>query len=115
MAVSLHSTHSILYQCIVGFLLDFFSGAFCAETVRKPTLTFLLLILNHFLFPFRTLDATLNTGLPSGTYCDVISGQKEGSTCTGKSVQVGGDGRASFKISNTEADPFIAIHINAKL
>ncbi|KAF4076251.1 hypothetical protein AMELA_G00212340 [Ameiurus melas] len=63
----------------------------------------------------RTLDATLNTGLPSGTYCDVISGQKQGTSCTGKRVQVGGDGRAYFKISNTDADPFVAIHVNAKL
>ncbi|KAB5535973.1 hypothetical protein PHYPO_G00123990 [Pangasianodon hypophthalmus] len=61
------------------------------------------------------LDATLNTGLPSGTYCDVISGQKEGSTCTGKRVQVGSDGRAYFKINNTDEDPFVAIHVNAKL
>ncbi|XP_036411957.1 alpha-amylase-like [Colossoma macropomum] len=61
------------------------------------------------------LDATLNTGLPGGTYCDVISGQKEGSKCTGKQVQVGGDGRAYFKISNSEEDPFIAIHADSKL
>ncbi|KAL7850840.1 hypothetical protein AOLI_G00211960 [Acnodon oligacanthus] len=61
------------------------------------------------------LDATLNTGLPGGTYCDVISGQKEGSRCTGKQVQVGGDGRATFKINNSEEDPLIAIHANSKL
>ncbi|RXN11361.1 pancreatic alpha-amylase-like isoform X2 [Labeo rohita] len=30
------------------------------------------------------LDVTLNTGLPMGTYCDVISGDKSGSSCTGK-------------------------------
>ncbi|KAL7850851.1 hypothetical protein AOLI_G00212070 [Acnodon oligacanthus] len=62
-----------------------------------------------------TLDVTLNTGLPGGTYCDVISGQKEGSSCTGKQVQVGGDGRATFNISNSEEDPFIAIHADSKL
>ncbi|XP_036412574.1 alpha-amylase-like [Colossoma macropomum] len=62
-----------------------------------------------------TLDATLDTGLPSGTYCDVISGDKQGSSCTGKQVQVGGDGRAYFNISNSEEDPFIAIHIDSKL
>uniref|UniRef100_A0A3B4DIZ1 Alpha-amylase n=1 Tax=Pygocentrus nattereri TaxID=42514 RepID=A0A3B4DIZ1_PYGNA len=62
-----------------------------------------------------TLDTTLNTGLPGGTYCDVISGQKEGSSCTGKQVQVGGDGYAYFNISNLEEDPFIAIHADSKL
>uniref|UniRef100_A0A3B1JHE1 Uncharacterized protein n=1 Tax=Astyanax mexicanus TaxID=7994 RepID=A0A3B1JHE1_ASTMX len=33
---------------------------------------------------FRTLDATLATGLPGGTYCDVISGQKEEVVCNWK-------------------------------
>ncbi|MEQ2235074.1 hypothetical protein ILYODFUR_037926 [Ilyodon furcidens] len=61
------------------------------------------------------LDVTLPTGLAAGTYCDVISGQKEGTACTGKQIQVGSDGRARFTISNTEEDPFIAIHANSKL
>ncbi|XP_077954803.1 alpha-amylase-like [Gasterosteus aculeatus] len=61
------------------------------------------------------LDVTLNTGMPGGTYCDVISGEKKGSSCTGKQIQVGGDGRAHFKISNRDADPFVAIHANSKL
>lgn len=64
---------------------------------------------------FRDLDATLNTGMPQGTYCDVISGQKEGSRCTGTQVQVGGDGRAYFKISHTAEDPFVAFHADSKL
>lgn len=63
----------------------------------------------------RELNETLNTGLPGGTYCDVISGQKESGRCTGKQVTVGGDGRAAFRISNTEEDPFIAIHADSKL
>uniref|UniRef100_A0A671RWF9 alpha-amylase n=1 Tax=Sinocyclocheilus anshuiensis TaxID=1608454 RepID=A0A671RWF9_9TELE len=61
------------------------------------------------------LNVTLNTGLPMGTYCDVISGDKIGGTCTGKQVSVGSDGRATFSISNTDEDPFIAIHANSKL
>lgn len=64
---------------------------------------------------FRDLDATVNTGMPQGTYCDVISGQKEGSRCTGTQVQVGGDGRAYFKISHTAEDPFVAFHADSKL
>ncbi|KAE8610899.1 hypothetical protein XENTR_v10012273 [Xenopus tropicalis] len=61
------------------------------------------------------LDVTLNTGLPSGTYCDVISGQKEGSRCTGRQINVDGNGYAKFQISNNDEDPFAAIHVNAKL
>ncbi|XP_012678181.2 alpha-amylase-like [Clupea harengus] len=61
------------------------------------------------------LDVTLNTGLPAGTYCDVISGDKNENRCTGKQVQVGGDGRAHFQISNMAEDPFMAIHAESKL
>lgn len=64
---------------------------------------------------FRALDVTLNTGLPGGTYCDVISGNKDGGSCTGKQITVGGDGRAHFYINNSEEDPFIAIHADSKL
>uniref|UniRef100_A0A9J7YNF5 Alpha-amylase C-terminal domain-containing protein n=2 Tax=Cyprinus carpio TaxID=7962 RepID=A0A9J7YNF5_CYPCA len=61
------------------------------------------------------LNVTLNTGLPKGTYCDVISGDKSGGSCTGKEVLVDADGRATFSISNTDEDPFIAIHADSKL
>uniref|UniRef100_H3BVK0 alpha-amylase n=1 Tax=Tetraodon nigroviridis TaxID=99883 RepID=H3BVK0_TETNG len=61
------------------------------------------------------LDVTLNTGLPAGTYCDVISGQKEAGRCTGKQIHVGSDGRAHFRISNRDEDPFVAIHVESKL
>ncbi|MEE6514908.1 hypothetical protein FKM82_023338 [Ascaphus truei] len=61
------------------------------------------------------LDVTVNTGLPAGTYCDVISGQKEGSRCTGKQIGVGSDGSARFQISNNDEDPFVAIHVDARL
>ncbi|XP_068546905.1 pancreatic alpha-amylase-like [Anas acuta] len=61
------------------------------------------------------MNVNLQTGLPAGTYCDVISGQKEGNACTGKQVYVSGDGTANFQISNTDEDPFVAIHVDAKL
>ncbi|KAJ8392594.1 hypothetical protein AAFF_G00074720 [Aldrovandia affinis] len=61
------------------------------------------------------LDETLSTGLAGGTYCDVISGQKEGGRCTGKQVVVGRDGKAHFRISNSDTDPFVAIHTDSKL
>lgn len=53
--------------------------------------------------------------MPGGTYCDVISGQKEGAKCTGKQISVGSDGRAHFSISSGEEDPFVAIHAESKL
>lgn len=53
--------------------------------------------------------------MPEGTYCDVISGQKEEDKCTGRQIQVGGDGHAHFSISNRDEDPFVAIHAESKL
>ncbi|NWX87283.1 AMYP amylase, partial [Nothoprocta ornata] len=61
------------------------------------------------------LNEYLQTGLPAGTYCDVISGDKDNNRCTGIQVNVAGDGKAHFQISNSAEDPFIAIHVNAKL
>ncbi|XP_005371727.1 alpha-amylase 1 isoform X2 [Microtus ochrogaster] len=62
-----------------------------------------------------SLSTTLQTGLPEGTYCDVISGDKIDGYCTGIKVYVSGDGTAQFSISNTAEDPFIAIHVESKL
>ncbi|KAL7873299.1 hypothetical protein AOLI_G00123700 [Acnodon oligacanthus] len=63
----------------------------------------------------RNLHETLSTGLPGGIYCDIISGDKLSQGCTGKQIQVDKDGRAHFNISNWEEDPFVAIHVDAKL
>ncbi|XP_074954371.1 pancreatic alpha-amylase isoform X3 [Phalacrocorax aristotelis] len=62
-----------------------------------------------------SLNETLQTGLPAGTYCDVISGQKEGDRCTAVEVHVTADGVADFLISSEDEDPFVAIHVDAKL
>lgn len=53
--------------------------------------------------------------MSGGTYCDVISGQKEGNNCTGKQILVSDDGHAHFKISNLDEDPFVAIHAESKI
>ncbi|XP_030387673.1 alpha-amylase A [Scaptodrosophila lebanonensis] len=60
-------------------------------------------------------NSSVQTGLPAGTYCDVISGTKNGSSCTGKSVTVGSDGRATITIRTSEEDGVVALHVNAKL
>lgn len=57
----------------------------------------------------------MQTGLPAGIYCDVISGDKIGDSCTGIKIYVSGDGNAHFSVSNSAEDPFIAIHTEAKL
>uniref|UniRef100_A0A8C5Q3L3 Alpha-amylase n=1 Tax=Leptobrachium leishanense TaxID=445787 RepID=A0A8C5Q3L3_9ANUR len=67
------------------------------------------------IFNNDNMDVTLSTGLPAGTYCDVISGQKEGIRCTGTQITVSNTGSARFLISSSAKDPFIAIHVNAKL
>ncbi|KAM4721451.1 pancreatic alpha-amylase-like [Rhinophrynus dorsalis] len=61
------------------------------------------------------MDVTLQTGLEDGIYCDVISGEKNGSWCTGKQISVNSNGTAQFQISNADEDSFIAIHVNAML
>lgn len=52
----------------------------------------------------------MQTELPSGKYCDIISGDKQLTKCTGKTVTVNSDGTLTLNIGNTEEDPMIAIH-----
>jgi alpha-amylase len=61
------------------------------------------------------LSGNFQTCLPAGNYCDVISGNVEGGSCTGKVISVGSDGTANINISNTDEDPVIAIHAESKL
>ncbi|KAJ8721954.1 hypothetical protein PYW08_004356 [Mythimna loreyi] len=56
------------------------------------------------------LNQTLQTCLPAGTYCDVISGEKSGNNCTGKRITVGSDGRASISLGSNDYDMVLAIH-----
>ena len=61
------------------------------------------------------LNQHLNTGLPAGTFCDVISGDLINGACTGKSITVGDDGYADIYIGIEEMDGVVAYHVNAKL
>jgi alpha-amylase len=61
------------------------------------------------------LNVSLQTGLPAGTYCDIISGEKSGSSCTGASVTIDGSKKGHFFISSGADDGVLAIHVNAKL
>lgn len=61
------------------------------------------------------LRKRLQTGLPAGTYCDIISGDRDGNKCTGKSIIVDQNGWANIYIGHNELDVFFATHLEAKL
>lgn len=62
------------------------------------------------------MDKTLQTGLPQGDYCDVISGEKvNNNTCSGEKIHVNGDGTARIVIKWYSDDPVVAIHLESKL
>ncbi|XP_012251588.2 alpha-amylase A-like [Athalia rosae] len=63
----------------------------------------------------RSLRENLQTCLPAGIYCDVISGKLENGSCTGKTVTVNQDGTAYIEISTSDYDGVLAIHRNSKV
>jgi alpha-amylase len=70
------------------------------------------LVINNDDYP---MEVSLKTGLPSGFYCDIISGNKINTKCTGRKIFIDQNGNANISISNSDYDPFIAIHIESKL
>lgn len=54
--------------------------------------------------------ATFATGLPAGTYCDVVAGVPSGTTCKGASYTVDGAGSVSVTISGRNA---VALFVGA--
>lgn len=61
------------------------------------------------------LSRTFQTGLPAGSYCDIASGQRSGSSCTGRTITVDGSGNASINLPGNDPDGFIAIHADQRL
>jgi alpha-amylase len=57
-------------------------------------------------------DSTLQTGLPQGTYCDVVGGGLNGGTCSGATVTVDASGTAEVTLAAYTAAAF---HVGAKL
>ncbi|WP_433618487.1 carbohydrate-binding module family 20 domain-containing protein [Dactylosporangium sp. CA-139114] len=57
---------------------------------------------------------TYNTGLPAGTYCDVIHGDYNAAahTCSGPTVTVNGSGQATVGVAAKDA---VAIHADARV
>ncbi|CAB0028879.1 unnamed protein product [Trichogramma brassicae] len=56
------------------------------------------------------LNVYIYTGMPTGRYCDVISGRKSGYRCTGKTIYVDHNRMANIKIFKDEQDGILAIH-----
>ena len=50
------------------------------------------------------------TGLPGGTYCNVIKGCPTNSGCEGESVVVDSDGNAQIVIPASD-EPILALHV----
>jgi len=61
------------------------------------------------------LRQTLQTGLPVGRYCDIATGNKVGSSCTGSTVTVTAGGFAEIFLSATVTEGFLAIHVEERL
>jgi len=55
-------------------------------------------------------STTFKTGLPAGTYCNVIDGSSQSGICTGSAFKVGGDGKVTVAIGPRQA---IALHTGA--
>ncbi|KAI8039943.1 hypothetical protein M5D96_007368 [Drosophila gunungcola] len=61
------------------------------------------------------LSQELNTCLPAGEYCDVISGSLINGSCTGKSVTVKDNGYGYIHIGADDFDGMMALHVDAKV
>ncbi len=51
-------------------------------------------------------EIQVQTGLPQGTYCDIINGRKSGGSCTGASYQVNSTGFATITVPALDAVAF---------
>jgi hypothetical protein len=56
------------------------------------------------------------SGLPSGQYCDVISGNLVSGSCTGKTITVNGDGTVNvdLPVPGPDGDRVLAIHVEVR-
>jgi alpha-amylase len=57
------------------------------------------------------LSRTFQTSLPGGTYCDVMSGDANGTTCTGSTYSVDAAGQVTASVP---ANGALALHVNAR-
>jgi alpha-amylase len=57
------------------------------------------------------LTRTFQTSLPAGTYCDVMTGDPAGGSCTGAAYTVNASGQVTATVA---ANAALALHINAR-
>lgn len=60
----------------------------------------------------QLLDQTLQTGLAPGTYCNTLDGTVHADGCTGSTITVGADGRATLRVDPMRA---VATHAEAQV
>ncbi|MFI2810672.1 carbohydrate-binding module family 20 domain-containing protein [Microbulbifer sp. JSM ZJ756] len=60
------------------------------------------------------LNRSFQTGMPAGTYCDIIQGEfdYDAGTCSGPTISVDGNGNANFNVYYRNAS---AIHVGARV
>lgn len=59
-----------------------------------------------------TLSTTLQTGMPEGTYCDVMHADFNDGVCSGATITVDASGNASFNVDSKKAS---VIHVGARV
>lgn len=59
--------------------------------------------------------AVLQTCVPPGTYCDIMSGRKVNEMCTGEKIVVDENGKAEIVIPYKREVPMVAFHVDSKL
>jgi alpha-amylase len=60
----------------------------------------------------QNLNRTFQTGMVAGTYCDVINGDFDGTSCTGPTINVDQNGNANLNVFFRNG---VAIHVDARL
>ena len=58
-----------------------------------------------------TLERTFDTGLPEGTYCDVLTGGPGTDGCVGATIEVDASGLAEIRVGPLDA---VALHVDAR-
>jgi alpha-amylase len=61
------------------------------------------------------INVKIKTSLPSGKYCDIITGNLNGRDCSGKSVVVKADGTVEITLLEDDENGVIAIHIEERV
>lgn len=61
------------------------------------------------------LSQNLQTAMPAGTYCDIATGTKVGSSCTGRTITVAAGGIANIFLSSSVNEGFVAFHDGTRL